>query len=866
MALMASTPAFTSSESLSELLQTAVRTHRQGLFEDSCRALRQAIELAPTSESLITALARLLHQLNRPEEAQQLLQAQLERSPACLSALLGMAELAYRDGQLHRALALYRQVVALDGNHLGATTVIEILLRQGIGETSVESHESLNAAALIQAAEEAYARHDQAQALHLFEQARLLDPTNSDLEVAEARCRRELGDHDQAESILLRCLDRQANLFSAVLGMAELEVARNRQPAALAWYRQAHALQPVNTALTRTLIACLQECGCLEEVDELLEQELASQPDEPALLAARVDSLVIRGDLPLALKLSERLVGLPGSSSLQRLQHLSLLRRAGRLEAALQALDSFPTGGDHSLNSHALQLKGQILCEQGLLQEGLEALFQAVRLSPTTADHAVVLANILADVGAHEDGLDILADSERFIALEQGLTVQPWLQFVKVRFFRSAGDLEAALAIAEGLCQDPQVGFYARQQRFELLCQLGDPRTELALESLAPLDPAQKRLETLSRSRWWKSTFRFDEAFKVLAPLLDGDPLDLTVAEEACLLLTLVLDLPAAQDLFFRIRSAKQSSGNNLLSNTAYHGMHRCLLEEFNTNGWTSRSIRALWTQKPADRLAPLVRLQQQEPECHATALSLLICARQAGRFNEWAGADASECSVPKQIVQYWGSQAVPDGVRSLMQSWLQASPTFEHQIFLPHDAAEFLEHKASDIVYQAFRAARSAELRADLFGLAYLNACGGVVVGADDRCRHSLAAMLSDGLEVLLLQDEFGFIAHNFLAAVPGHPFVAKALEMAASFVLERQGSHRLFLTGSGILTLCWSRLYGAILADPAQPSPPGVRVLSQQELSRRVSFQLKTPGKLDQSQMVQLRGTNSPPPDALG
>lgn len=164
---------------------------------------------------------------------------------------------------------------------------------------------------------------------------------------------------------------------------------------------------------------------------------------------------------------------------------------------------------------------------------------------------------------------------------------------------------------------------------------------------------------------------------------------------------------------------------------------------------------------------------------------------------------------------------AIPEGVRSLMQSWPQANPSFSHRVFSSEAAATFIELHGSERVRQAFSACLSPVLLSDLFHLVYLHVHGGIYADADDRCRHALLPLLKDGAELILHQEDIGSIGNNVIAAASGHSLIARALELAVTNVLEQEGSNPWFLTGPGVLTLAFCELYGPFITDPAAPPP---------------------------------------------
>ncbi len=833
-------------------LHNALDLQRQGRLDACLNQLSAIAEHHPALIGIAVARLQSLRSLGRANEADATLAALQQRHPGSFEVSLVLADARRRAGHFTEAAALCRGVLEQVPDHLGARIALDALPPGSLEASSDPLGQLDPLDALIEAGERAYANNLFKAALDQFRQAAAIAPDHLDLQVAMARCFRQLWDLEAAAALLHGALERDGSLFSAILGMAELHAWKGEHEQAVPWYRRAHEAQPANPALFAALIGTLRQAQRHGEASELMAAQLEKHPGDSGLLAAKVELDSASGRDAEALAASMQLMGLPEPTMAQQLLHASLLQRNGQGEEALAWLESLPSNGDKTCEARLWQARGQLHWEAGRLTEAVEALLQAVNSNPTEPEHAVVLGNLLADLAALEEGLDVLANSERLIALEQGLRTQPWIQFIKVRFFRAAGEMEAALAIAEGLCNDPGVGFAARLQRFELLCLSADERAELALEGLDPIEPAQKRLALFARCDWLSSHYRFDEALKTLLPLLEAESLDLVAAERACLLQTLVMDIEAAQDLFFQLRRAKQSSGNPRLAETAWHGLHRCLIEEFHTNQFALARIRALAAELPDQRLRRLATLLAEEPSCSAAALSLLIAARQAGRLSSWStapvAADGGE-RIPHRVFQYWDTTTVPNGVRSLMQSWPQANPSFEHQVLDRAAAAAFLAEHTPPLVQKAFAAAISPVLQSHLFRYAWLLHHGGLYADADTRCRQSLSNLMNQGVNLLLHQEEHGAIGNTLIAAVPGHPFLAEVLETAARLVLEEQASNPWFLSGCGVLTQVFTRHYGHLIADPQALQPAGMRLLTSYQLSRHVSLHLKAPVRVSEA-----------------
>ena len=836
------------------MIEQAERLFSEGRYRAALDRFEKGLAAAPENGDLQAATARCLRELGEHAAAEAQLQGVLAREPGQFAATVGMAELEVARDRLDAAIRWYRAALEIQPDNAAIrATLMHVLRRAGVAP---------DIPGLIEKAEAAYARGQAREALAHFHQALAAAPENGDLQAATARCLRELGEFTAAEAQLREVLERQPAQFTATVGMAELEMARGHAEAAIPWFRAALELQPGNALIGRALIQAMIHAVDGAGAEALLGESLADNPQDLFLLSAHIDLLAGRGDLAGALAASTIALDHPEASGWHRLRHGDLLAQLGRAADALEVLEAFDANHDLPLAAQVLRARGVLLRELGRLPESLEQLRQAVECEPSCPDHAVALASLLAEIGAFQEGLELLQEAERSVGAVRGLASQPWLQLARVILCRGSGDRESALAIADGLTLDPQVGFHARVQQAELLMSCADPRAADAIDRLHPVGADQLRQERLSRSEWLRSLYRFEEALESLEPLLASEPLDLLVAERACLLHVLVMDLEAAQNLFQRLRAAKQASGNPRLAETAFHGLHRCLMEEFNTDLPSTARIRTLAAEPPASRLEPLAELLCQEPQCSAASIALMIAARQAGRLDDWASpppADPQTPSIPREIVQFWDAKPLPDGIRSLMLSWPETNPGCRHHVADRAAAQAFLERHATPLVRRAYSAALSPVLQSDLFRLAWLVERGGIYADADDRCRFSLEPLFAGGVSLVLMQEDIGSIGNNLIAATPRHPFLAEVLELSARRVLQHQGSNPWFLSGPGVFTQVFARRWAAVLADPAAPRPPGLRLLTQHELSRRVSMHLQTPVKVSEGSWAAPRGTRA-------
>ncbi|MDM7937823.1 MAG: tetratricopeptide repeat protein [Cyanobium sp. CZS 48M] len=673
------------------------------------------------------------------------------------------------------------------------------------------------------------AQHREAEALPLLQQLLSQDPQNHTFRSSQASLLLRLGQTDQALALLAEAEQAKSSV-GLLMGLGACARAQGDRAGAFSRYGLVLELDPSHRGAQAALVLLAFPTPA-ERLEEKLQKAMAAQAFEEALA------------------LSSCLRALANAQPWTVLRHANLLRLLGRPHDALEVLKA-PVA-DPALQAHVLKNRGEILRELGDLSASLAVLQEAVRLDPTCPDHAIALGFLHADLGAFDQGLELLHEAERLIS-DPDAPAQRWLRLLQVFVLHRRGEYDTALAIAQGLTGDADLGFEARVQVAALQIRLGDAKAEAALETLSPAGPRQEGELLRLRLEWLFSQFRFAEVLQLLEPALAAEPLDIALADQACLLQVLLLDLDAARQLYSRLRQAKQASGDRTMQRASRAGLHRGIYEEFNTNREVAGTIRQLAEQPPAHRLEPLAQLLAKECESNAAAFSLLLAARQAGRLQAWSGSatdtDVAASPIPRRVMQLWLGDDLPESLLVTAGSWQQANPGYEHVLFRADSAAAFIAEQAPPKVCNAYLKAASPLLRSDLFRLAYLSLNGGVAASLNVRCRHSLDAWLSNGIDVVLYQQNNGFLGTDFLASTPDQPLLEAMLDLACFLVLGEQGSNPWFLTGPGMLTLCFARYYREGLADLQAPPPPGMRLLSEAQLTQRISADLQWPVRISE------------------
>jgi predicted Zn-dependent protease len=253
------------------------------------------LEKQPAQAVLILeALAQGYLKTQRLAEALGCLDRWLEREPSNVQALLWHGQVLERWNQLGEAVASYRRAVAANPGH--------------------EKGRRLLALALV--------RSDQAgeAAEHLERlRRRAADP---ELLLGLARCRRCLGQVDEARRLLDEVLARQARHAEALSERGKLALQTGRPAEAERWLRRALAQAPYDRETNYTLYLCLRQRGRAGEAARALE---------------RVER--IRADLQRVAELRQKVAASPRDPSL-RCEVGQIFLRNGQAEAGLRWLHS----------------------------------------------------------------------------------------------------------------------------------------------------------------------------------------------------------------------------------------------------------------------------------------------------------------------------------------------------------------------------------------------------------------------------------------------------------------------------------------------------------------------------------------------
>jgi hypothetical protein len=150
---------------------------------------------------------------------------------------------------------------------------------------------------------------------------------------------------------------------------------------------------------------------------------------------------------------------------------------------------------------------------------------------------------------------------------------------------------------------------------------------------------------------------------------------------------------------------------------------------------------------------------------------------------------------IPRIIHQTWFEDVTPEkypNMSRLIESFKQSG--WEYKFYTDDESVNFLSTHFPPEVRQAYDALRPGAFKADLFRYCVLLIHGGVYADMDIMLETNLDLAVANDVGFMVPQDEPGTpvnhrmcLWNGFIAAAPGHPFLAKVIETVVNNVRNR-------------------------------------------------------------------------------
>ncbi|MCB8883974.1 tetratricopeptide repeat protein [Acidisoma cellulosilytica] len=768
-------------------------------------AFEEAIALDQADEDAAIDCAIALTHIGRYPAAD----AFLAGKPETPSVLAARGNLAAQHGKLDGAVEFYRAALAAEKTPSVAAfhRLITLYRRLGrfdealevLAELAVQGHEKAATVAHTRGVV-LLAQGQRDEAIAAFRAGLMAEPTSELCILALAREYRGIARNKEADALLAGCRETVAVL----LERSDLALALRDPEAARLHAEAADRLQPKRPdALMRLLrIEIDQENYAaartaaeriLDKGGEFRLQYLRAMAD---VARAEEDDLAVK-------MLMTQLVALQPKDAHARLDLARALRKLGEgVEAAVEvahALDSDPQ------STVALDQMGEQALRDRDYPAARHFFRRVLEIAPEHVHHHLRLVRLLQTMDSDEQNEVMAACVARFGAIVEVRSEQ-------IRHLRDAGQLGEALIAAEAAIAAYPASFILWSDVFSLTLQI---RSAAEAERVLMSMPAQNRRDelivTMHRAMLAIRRRRHDEARRILEGALKRDPHNRSTILTLFLLSQWRNDLADAKRHHLHLAQLsvpeRLMAGETTNASQSHTGQ---LINDMMLDPEAMEGLELARSGTSRGQLRRLMQLVRERPDHIPTAQAVVVTLAEAGRFTRppmVAMASETNVHIPKRVAQYWDAAELPRDLRAYSESWQQINPGFEYRLFNDATARAYLEARLPPPVLYAYIRARDPTTRADLFRLAVLALDGGVWSDMDDRCQKPIGQLFRTSDRAVFWQERSGYICNNFMAVVPDHSIMRRALVTAVTAINRGDHDKVWMLTGPGLITRCFAQ-----------------------------------------------------------
>ncbi len=855
----------------------------RGDRERAAGAFRAAAAVDPRNWNIQVELARDLRALDRLDEADAILNNVLDAEPLQTGALIERGHILRQRGKLEEATAAFKIAATSDPSNRNIEVELARSLRalNRLDEAdkvlcSILTAEPLHLGALIERGHLFFGRGYHTKALAIFMAAATIQPEHIGLQLEIANVLRSLGRLNDAEALLRRLAESNPNNLPVIVALSHFLMDANRLDEAAATLNRAIQKCPDHPRITAALGHLARRRG--DGVAALQYFSSASEHD-PTNLDLRLDvaaELREQSDFEGALRLIQSVLDANADHWGGWMQLGQLCRMRPDPKAAMNA---FRTAvAKRPLNPQGLVELAHETWAAGQPDEAEQHLQQALAMEPNHLGALLLSAEFALQSARPDESLQLARRAIQFhsgklgpyllaaraagqaLKREQALKILeqaraifgplPELVAAHVHILRHFRDFNAVRSLISDKREQIAANFSLWLEKTSFEVTIGE--FEMAERALA-LAPAKSRRELahvhLLRAHIAEGRRQYAQAISHYQEALTLDPNNGHLHGALARAFLIRADIGSARAHLraaFECDKAKRISAGQTFNITQHHTGQ--LINEFVLVRSVLARLKHIVALPREQQIEPLKRLAHDNPDHTAPALLLMLAMRNSGAFSNIQVKPASVATpkIPRQIVQYWHSNTLPNDISALMKSWSDGHSDYKHIVFNDETADNFLRAHYRGKISRTFHRAQDPGQRADILRLAFLASEGGYFVDADDKCLAGLDTFVPPQAEFVGYQDNYGAIGSNFIGTIPGHPVIALALENAATTVSRGDRDIPWLSTGPGLLTRAFTQVLSVAQTDWLSR----VRLFELWELQRVVG--IYSPARYKRSNVV--------------
>jgi tetratricopeptide (TPR) repeat protein len=589
--------------------------------------------------------------------------------------------------------------------------------------------------------------------------------------------------------------------YGVLLARAELELASRQHDAAIRHLTTAHLLEPGHPEPLLRIAIVEADSGnqvAAQAAGKRIEACCGAGHGLTSL-RSRLASFRTAGDETAALGIALEMAALqPGDAGigaeLARQYRLTANPAAAR-RVLLDALAQDP------VNLAALTEAGEQASAADDREAALDVHQRVLVLSPEHLSHHLRVARLLHDLDRLEEAEAVLGAAEARFGRAADILVE------RIRLLRESGALYQARDLARQAQAEHPAHFALWFDRFNLELRLSPVSAVQACLDLAVPQTGLEEAQVLcSRARLAQRMGDADRAIAHFTASLALYPHHPTALNELFDLHLRGLDVDRATAI--QARHAALEAGNRVMRGVtanASQSHQGQLLNEFLIDRGAVTELVAVRSSGPAQQVPGFLAVIRRRPDHIPAAMALLVALRDGGAFTRPRTPNRENGirpAIPRRITQFWDAEAPPDDLLAISRSWCERNPHHRHVLFNERTARRYLEQHFPPAVAVAYRRSRDPTTKADLLRLAVLCHWGGVWADMDDRCHAPVSDVVPAWARACFWQERGGFLCNNFIAAVPGHPILRRALTTAVTAINRGDRDKVWMLTGPGLLS----------------------------------------------------------------